>query len=192
MELRGSAHGDPSSARITGKVVAVAIERIDPPTTAPEKETLEAYLDYHRATLLMKCEGLTAEELRTHSVPPSNLTLLGILRHLVEVEIDWFRNMFKGEGIEPIYFGEGRWNDDFDDLHGAEPEQVLERYRAACEGSRRVVSESSLDEVSKMASDRTGRYFSLRWIMVHMIEEYARHNGHADLLREAIDGSTGE
>jgi hypothetical protein len=170
----------------------MTIERIDPPTTAPEKETLEAYLDYHRATLLMKCDGLTAEQLRTHSVAPSNLTLLGMLRHLVEVEIDWFQNVFGGAGIEPIYFGEGRWNDDFDDLYGAEPEEVLERYHAACEDSRRVVREASLDDVSKKASERTGRYFSLRWIMLHMIEEYARHNGHADLLREAIDGSTGE
>ena len=170
----------------------MAIERTDPPTTAPEKETLEAFLDYHRATLLMKCDGLSAEQLRTHSVPPSNLTLLGMLRHLVEVEIDWFRNVFKGEEIEPIYFGEGRWNDDFDDLLGAEPAQVLERYHAACEGSRQVVRVASLDDVSKKASQRTGRHFSLRWIMLHMIEEYARHNGHADLLREAIDGSTGE
>jgi hypothetical protein len=174
----------------------MTVERTDPPQAGPEKGMLEAYLDYHRATLLMKCDGLTAEQLRTRACPPSNLTLLGMLRHLVEVEISWFRNTFKAEGIEPLYFSEARLNDDFDDLYGAEPEEVFERYRKECEASRAIVRGASLDDMSKVSGERTGERtgepFSLRWIMLHMIEEYARHNGHADLLREAIDGVTGE
>ena len=168
------------------------VERVDPPDNGPEKEMLEGYLDFHRATLLMKCDGLSNEQLRERSVPTSNLTLLGMVRHLVEVEIHWFRNIFKDEGIGSIYFTDERPNDDFDDLHGAEPEEVFERYRKECDALREVVRAASLDDLSALPSRRTGEHFSLRWIMLHMIEEYARHNGHADLLREAIDGETGE
>ena len=167
-------------------------ERVDPPDSGPEKEMLEAYLEYHRNTLLWKCEGLSDEQLRTRSVPTSNLTLLGMVRHLVEVEIHWFRNIFRDEKIEHIYFGEGRMNDDFDDLESVPPAEVFERYRRECAVARQIVREASLDDMSKVASQRSGNHFSMRWILLHMIEEYARHNGHADLLREAIDGSTGE
>jgi uncharacterized damage-inducible protein DinB len=170
----------------------VTVERTDPPLRGDEKETLVSYLDYHRATLLLKCEGLKAEQLRAHAVPTSNLTLLGMLRHLVEVEVHWFRNIFKGEENRPIYFSDERPNDDLDDLSGADPQEVLERFLRECDASREIVQRSSLDDLSRKESRRGDGHFSMRWILVHMIEEYARHNGHADLLREAIDGTTGE
>lgn len=109
----------------------MTVERIEPPLVAGERDMLDAWLDFHRATLATKCDGLTDDQLRERAVPPSSLSLLGLVRHMGEVERSWFRRVLGG------------------------------------------------------------KEFSLRWIMVHMVEEYARHNGHADLLRERIDGAVG-
>ena len=170
----------------------MTFERSEPNTTAGEREMLEGWLDYHRATLMWKCEGLTPEQLRSRTCPPSKLTLLGLARHMTEVEWSWFQFIFTGAPEAPIYYSEEKPDDDFDDLESAEPSEVFERFTAECERSREVWRAASLDEIGKNASSRSGNTFSMRWIMTHMIEEYARHNGHADLLREAIDGQTGD
>lgn len=168
------------------------VERTEPPATASEPELLEDLLDYHRATLERKCEGLSDEQLRERPVTPSSLSLLGLLRHMVEVERHWFRNIFNGEDSPSVYFTEERLNDDFDDLEGAPVSVVMADWRAQCERAREIVRGASVDDISKGVHPRRGERFSLRWIMTHMIAEYARHNGHADLIRERLDGTTGE
>ncbi|MDP9225083.1 MAG: DinB family protein [Actinomycetota bacterium] len=167
-------------------------KRIEPSTTAAERDMLEEWLDYHRATLEMKCEGLSPEQLRLRTVSPSSLTLLGLVRHMAEVERYWFRNIFRGEDAPPLYFTDEDPDGDFNDLESAEPESVFTTWRAECAYARDVSKGASLDDVGRQKSKRTGEEFSLRWILVHMIEEYARHNGHADLIREATDGATGD
>ncbi len=169
----------------------MATARIEPSTTAAEGEMLEQWLDYHRATLEMKCEGLTPEQLRLRAVPPSSLTLLGLVRHMTEVESSWFHNIFRGEDFPAPYSTDEDRDGDFNDLDGAEPDEVFSRWRAECDYSREVTRAASLDAIAA-ASDGFRDQFSMRWILVHMIEEYARHNGHADLIREAIDGATGD
>ena len=169
--------------------------RQDPPLQADERATLSAFLDYHRATLLAKIEGLGREHLAVAAVPTSALTLAGLVKHLAVVEDSWFQEEFLGLELEP--WASAPWHDDPDwDFHSAvddEPADLVALYRAAIERSRAVVAAaSSLDALSVRESRREGTPFSLRWILLHMIEETARHNGHADLLREAIDGSTGE
>ncbi len=150
---------------------------------------LNAWLDYHRATLAWKCEGLTHEQLRERSVRPSTLSLLGLVRHMAEVERGWFRQGLAREDIPDLYETE---QDRDADINGAQTADVAEAFatwRAECEAARKAEAAApSLEATFK------GRHteYSLRWILVHMIEEYARHNGHADLLRERIDGATGD
>ena len=170
----------------------MAVDRAEPSTTASEREMLDGWLDYHRATLEMKCEGLTAAQLRTHSVPPSNLTLLGLLRHMAEVERFWFRNILRDERVPELFCTDADRDGDFNDLEGAEPADVLSTLHEECRHARDVSRGLSLDDISEGRTRQTGERFSLRWIITHMIEEYARHNGHADLIREAIDGATGD
>jgi uncharacterized damage-inducible protein DinB len=164
------------------------VTRTDPPLIAGEREMLDSYLDYHRSTLLLKCQGLTDEQLKLRSAAPSNLSLLGLLRHITEVEAGWF-SRFIGEEPKPRYFTEERLNDDFDDLDSTDVETVVSTYLAECERSRQRVAGRGLDDTFR---GRRGHEISLRWLYLHMIEEYARHNGHADLLRESIDGEVGE
>ncbi|MDF3291684.1 DinB family protein [Streptomyces sp. RB6PN23] len=166
-----------------------AIERTDTPTTADERTTLEAMLDYHRATLAMKCEGLSDEQLRTATVPPSELTLLGLVRHLAEVECGWFRNVLGAEDAKPLYYSDEDRDGEFHDLDSADTEEAFATWREQIDRARRLAAAHSLDDTG---TRRGGGTYSLRWIYVHMIEEYARHNGHADLIRERIDGVTGE
>jgi hypothetical protein len=167
------------------------LDRHDPPLVAGEREMLDAWLDYHRATLLVKCEGLADEQLRTRSVEPSSLSLLGLVRHMTEVERNWFRRVLVAEDAKPLYYAPGNDDGDFDDVETADVAADLARFRDEVEMCRRIAAEHpDLDTIGKGA--RHGREFSLRWIYVHMIEEYARHNGHADFLRERIDGRTGE
>jgi uncharacterized damage-inducible protein DinB len=168
------------------------MERNEPRTTVPEREMLEGWLDYHRATLEMKCEGLSPEQLRDPSVSPSSLTLLGLVRHMAEVERHWFRNIFGGEDAPPLFFTEEDPDGDFNDLESATPEQAMATWHGECDRAREIWAAASLDDVGKVRGSRTGEEFSMRWIMTHMVEEYARHNGHADLIREAIDGVTGD
>ena len=169
----------------------MTIDRKEPSTTAAEREMLDGWLDYHRATLEWKCEGLSSEELRRRAVPPSSLSLLGLVRHMTEVERGWFRNTFRGEETPPLYYTDERPDDDFDDLESAATDEVFATWSAECDYAREVSAAASLDDMGKRKR-RTGVSFSMRWILTHMIEEYARHNGHADLLREVIDGSTGD
>ena len=166
-------------------------ERIAPPQVADERTSLVAYLDSHRATLEWKCSGLTDEQLRQRAVPPSALSLLGLVRHLTEVERGWFGTTFARRDMPPLYYSEpDNENGDFDDLDFPEVEEVFAVYRATCAESRKIVEEAgSLDDLGVRGN---GTDVTLRWIMLHMLEEYARHNGHADLLREQIDGTTGE
>ena len=166
--------------------------RTSPPFIAAERDMLEAWLDFHRATLLSKCEGLDDAQLRTRSAPPSSLSLLGLLRHMTEVERSWFRRILLDEEAPPVYYSDDNEDGDFDDVDTADVAADLAAYRAEVETCRGITAGmQDLDAVGKRK--RRGKHdVSLRWIYVHMIEEYARHNGHADLLRERIDGKTGE
>jgi uncharacterized damage-inducible protein DinB len=165
----------------------MTIERTEPPLATDERTTLDAYLDYHRATLLWKCEGLTDGQLRQRAVPPSTLSLLGLVRHLTQIERGWFRED-AANPMPDIYSTDDRPDADFDDVEQADVPANLAAYRKEVEACRAAVAGLPLDHLIK---GRT-REYSLRWIYLHMIEEYARHNGHADLIRERIDGATGD
>jgi uncharacterized damage-inducible protein DinB len=168
----------------------MTVERIDPPLVAQEREMLDTWLDYHRATLAVKCEGLTDDQLRARAVPPSSLSLLGLVRHMGEVERSWFRRVLGGGQAPPRYYSDENPDGDFDDVAGAGVAEAFGYWRDECAHAReRVAAAPSLDVTG---TGRRGERYSLRWIMVHMIEEYARHNGHADLLRERIDGTVGD
>jgi uncharacterized damage-inducible protein DinB len=161
---------------------------MDPPFVAAERPMLESWLEYHRDTLAFKCEGLSAEQLRMRAVPPSTLSLLGLVRHMAEVERSWFHRTIAGREAPPRYYSKADPDGDFDNVDEADPDEAFAAWREDCDASRRVLAgKASLDDtiVSKDA-------VSVRWILVHMIEEYARHNGHADLLRQRIDGATGD
>ena len=148
---------------------------------------LESWLDYHRDTLRWKCAGLTDEQLKRRACPPSTLSLLGLVRHMNEVENSWFGS-FVGE-VSTVYSTD-EWPDaDFDDLDSADAEADFVAFERQCARSRERAAGHGLDETFV---SRRGNTISLRWIYVHMIEEYARHNGHADLIREAVDGTVGD
>ncbi len=165
----------------------MTVEREMPPLESNERTMLTAWLDFHRATLALKCEGLTDAQLREQAVPPSNLSLLGLIRHMAEVERNWFLPVLQGEPMATI-FSPDNWQASFRDVATAEVAEAFDSWRSECDHARALVAQAPSLEV---AGDRGGERFSLRWVLVHMIEEYARHNGHADLLRERIDGSTG-
>jgi hypothetical protein len=165
-------------------------DRAEPGPAGPEREQLEAWLDYHRRTLLVKCAGLTGEQLATASVPPSNLTLLGLLRHMADVERGWFRIRFADEPLSWIYGTDEQPDADFEELDPANAEQDHATYLCEVELARAAVKDRALDET--FFNDYRQAPMDLRWIYLHMIEEYARHNGHADLIRERIDGATGD
>ncbi|MPZ89866.1 MAG: DUF664 domain-containing protein, partial [Nitriliruptorales bacterium] len=151
---------------------------------------LEAWLDYHRTTLEMKCEGLPTARLAERSAPPSSLSLLGLVRHMADVERNWFRRILAGETAPPLYYSETDPDGEFDNVDTADVADAFATWRAECDHARKIVAEiDSLDVVGRNL--RRGEPVSLRWILVHMIEEYARHNGHADLLRERLDGAVG-
>jgi uncharacterized damage-inducible protein DinB len=170
----------------------MAIDRARPAQNAGELEMLSGWLEHHRGILVWKCEGLTAAQLRQRAVPPSTLSLLGLVRHMADVERGWFRAVFLGEDVPDLYDQTADEDEDFNDVDQADPAEALLVFERECAASRLVVAEApSLDAPSKRPSERTGQPWSLRWIMTHMIEEYARHNGHADLLRERVDGTTG-
>jgi hypothetical protein len=165
------------------------IARRPEPVAGDERGSLEGWLDYHRDTLLMKCAGLTTEQLRERSAPPSSLTLLGLVRHLAEVERSWFRRRVAGENAGLIYCTDENPDGDFDDVDTADPEADFATFRAEIESARGAAAGQDLDSTFV---DRHGRTLNVRWVFMHMIEEYARHNGHADLLRERIDGVVGD
>jgi uncharacterized damage-inducible protein DinB len=153
-----------------------------------ERELLDGWLEFHRATLLAKCEGLSPEQLRAQPVTPSPLSLHGLVRHMAETERNWFGRILPGNlSLAPIWESrivedngmvppdDARWNDD------------LTAWLAECEASRKAAAERDLQE----SGSWRGKDVTLRSIYQHMIQEYARHNGHADLIRESLDGSTG-
>jgi uncharacterized damage-inducible protein DinB len=170
----------------------VATERAEPALDAGERDMLTGWLDYHRATLVWKCQGLTDDQLRQRPVPPSALSLLGLVRHMALNERAWFRERLAGEDLPWLYSTDDNPDGDFDDVDAADVAEAFSTFERECEAARQVVAATpDLDVLSKKAG-RAGEHFSARWIITHMIEEYARHNGHADLLRERIDGATGD
>lgn len=148
------------------------------------------FLEFQRATLSRKCEGLNSEDARSHPCPPSTLSLVGIVRHLTDVERMWFSARFLGREPGLLYRREDTPAAAFNELETADLAASLERWEQACEESRAIVSAHSFDEIAA-SSWHGDDHPTLRWIVCHLVEEYARHNGHADLLREAIDGSVG-
>jgi uncharacterized damage-inducible protein DinB len=167
-------------------------ERREPAGNADERTMLEGWLDYHRRTLAWKCEGLTDAQLRTAAVAPSELSLMGLVRHMAEVERSWFRKVLVGDDPGPIYYGDDDPDGEFH-LTGADTwQEAHTTWQAEIAVARRNAARFALEDVSEGRHGRTGERFSLRWIYTHMIEEYARHNGHADLIRERLDGATGD
>ncbi|MEV4612715.1 DinB family protein [Kitasatospora sp. NPDC049258] len=168
---------------------ADADDRRMPPLVGDEREILTSFLEFHRETFALKCAGLPAERLSERGLPPSGLSLHGLLRHLTGVERWWFRQQFAGEDVPMLYYSDEDPDQDFDRLDGS-TEQAFALWRAECARSREIVATAaSLDETGVHRA--SGGPVALRRILVHMIAEYARHNGHADLLRERIDGATG-
>jgi uncharacterized protein DUF664 len=164
-----------------------------PPWAGDEKSTLVGFLEFHRATMRWKCAGLTPEQLIQRSAHPSSLCLLGLLRHLTEVESRWLRYRFAGQPEFWRYSSEDNADGDLE-VTEADTESVAAswaRYDLEVSRSRAIIDGAELDQLAIRPAPE-GELPSLRWILVHLIEEYARHNGHADLLREAIDGTTGE
>lgn len=165
-------------------------ERVGPPLTGGERETLRAFLDFHRATLAMKCDGLSDEDLRRRSMPPSALTLLGLVRHMAEVERTWFRRVMGGEEDIPlVWSAEGDYQAAYD-ASSATRQEAFAAWQAEVEHARRVEKAAESLDVTGY-QPRWGADVSLRLVMLHLIHEYARHNGHADFLREGIDGTVG-
>jgi Protein of unknown function (DUF664) len=166
------------------------VQRPMPPLNADERPTLEGWLDFYRATLASKCEGLDDAQLRVASAPPSELTLLGLVQHAAEVERNWFRRVLVGEVAQPI-FGPRDHPEGHDggfELSAASSYPAAFRiWQDEINLARANCAARALDEVSPFM----GGEVSLRWIYTHMIAEYARHCGHADVIRERIDGVTG-
>jgi Protein of unknown function (DUF664) len=168
----------------------MAVKREIPPLEAGERQMLSAWLDLQRATLAMKCDSLTDEQLRERAVPPSSLSLLGLVRHMAEVERNWFRPVLAGEEMGGLWASGPELDPEaaFDEVATADVAASFAAWRTECDRARELADGAASLVVTGM---RGGARFSLRWVMIHMIEEYARHNGHADLLRERIDGTTG-
>jgi hypothetical protein len=167
--------------------------RTDPPFRAGERETLLGFLQWYRDTLDLKCSGLDPEQLARRAVDPSPLSLLGLVRHMADVERSWFRRVMADEDAPPIFYSKEDIDGDFDNAV-ADPDVVaeaFERWREEMANADRFVAAApDLDVISLRESDPDR--VSLRWVLIHMVEEYARHCGHADLLRERIDGRVGQ
>ncbi|WP_183390327.1 DinB family protein [Kineococcus radiotolerans] len=169
--------------------VPPAPERREPPEVGDERATVEGFLEYHRVTFARKLEGLTPEQLRRRSVEPSSMSLLGLARHLAEVERGWWREGVAGEDAPARTYSPDNPDGDFDDVETADAAADLDRLAQEQAHARRVLAARSLDDTWQHPRRGT---LSVRWVLTHLLEEYARHNGHADLLRERIDGATGE
>jgi uncharacterized damage-inducible protein DinB len=177
---------------------AAADPRVDPPLHGDEATILRSFLTYHRDTLRWKCSGLTQEQL-AQPLPPSDMTLGGMMKHLALVESNWFESVFTGVDYMPP-FDAVDWDADRDwEWHTARddsPDELRALFDEAVRRADAVVDEAltrrGLEQESARKSRHVDSTFTLRWILVHMIEEYSRHNGHADLIRESIDGQTGE
>jgi uncharacterized damage-inducible protein DinB len=166
--------------------------RVDPPSVGTEREMLESWLDFHRTTLLIKCQGLDVEQLSRRPVPSSLLSLHGLVRHMTNVERNWFQRAFGGSPSPPtVLENEQNRDAEWTSLESANWDADLALWEAECERSRQMASSHSLDDAGTAVRGGLRSSFPLRWIYLHMIEEYARHNGHADLIRELVDGSVG-
>ena len=171
--------------------------RVEAPLHGDEVATLRGSLTYQRDTLRWKCSGLTQEQL-AQAFPPTRMTLGGLMKHLALVESQWFDHWFRDVGFAPP-FDDVDWEADdewdFESARDDSPEELRALFDEAVRRSDAVVDDAlareGLDAESVLTSPHTGETFTLRWILVHLIEEYARHNGHADLFRESIDGRTG-
>ena len=172
--------------------------RLSPPQRGDEVTTLKTFLDYHRDTFRWKCAGLTAEQLNV-ALPPSDMTLGGMMKHLALVESDWWESDFVGGDYMPPFDtvdwkadGDWEWHSARDDT----PQELRDLFDEAVRRADAIIDQGlaagGLDAESVRENPRTGEPFSLRFILIHMIEEYARHNGHADLIRQSIDGQTGQ
>ncbi|GAA1983361.1 DinB family protein [Kitasatospora viridis] len=165
-------------------------DRIGPPHFGSERETLRAFLDYHRATLAMKCQGLSDEQLRERSMPPSTLTLLSLVRHLAEVERAWFRRVFDDPQAPMVWSPKPFDFQAAYDASQSDRAEAFAAWEAEVAHSREVEAKvESLDSAGYQP--RWEEEVSLRLVMMHMLQEYARHNGHADFLREGVDGVVG-
>jgi uncharacterized damage-inducible protein DinB len=173
-----------------GRMIWIAPEIVRPggSQAAPEPELLRGLLDWHRATLLYKCAGLTGDQLSTTPIAVSNLSLLGLVRHLSKVERIWFRERFAGEAVPRLYSTPERPDADFEDIDPDQAEAAYATLLAEQEAARAITAGAALDDA---VTDADGDAISLRFIHVHMIGEYARHNGHADFIRQCLDGVTG-
>jgi hypothetical protein len=166
--------------------------RIEPPQRGDERSTLTGFLRYQRETLELKCEGLDPADLARRAVDPSTLSLLGLVRHMAEVESFWFRKVLAGQDPAPHFYSDADPDGDFDGA-GADPglvEEAWATWRAEVAFADRFVADAP--DLDITGDEKRRGPISLRWVLVHMIEEYARHLGHADLLRERIDGRVGE
>lgn len=162
--------------------------RTDVPRAGGERETLRAYLDFHRETLALKCAGLSDDDLRRRTTA-SSLTLLGLVRHMAEVERAWFRRVLDGQRVPLVWSPDGDFQVAYD-ATDADVAEAFARWQAEIAIARDIeAAAASLDVTG--TDRRSGERYSLRRIMNHLIQEYARHNGHADLIREGIDGATG-
>lgn len=164
-------------------------ERIDPPFMDGEREALEAWLKLYRDTLPFKIGGLTVEQLCEQPVTPSNLSLLGIVRHMSKVERYWFGNIVAGID-RPFLYCETDPDGDFHDIASDTALVDIEQYQHEIAEAQQHAS-TITDLSAPLPGKRHGNELNLRWIYLHMIEEYARHLGHVDLIRETIDGTTG-
>jgi uncharacterized damage-inducible protein DinB len=162
--------------------------RAEPAFLLGEREMLEGWLEYHRTTLMLKCEGLDDARRKARPIPTSLLSLHGLVRHMAEVERNWFhRVLLREPDTEPIWFDPAIDDSELVPLDDADWESDLARWQEECDDSRAAAAARGLDDTGI----RRGNECSLRWIFTHMIEEYARHNGHADLIRELVDGNVG-
>lgn len=171
---------------------AIPLPDCDALGLASERPMLEGFLAYFRAVLARKAEGLTDEQARRRPCPPSDLSMLGLVRHMADVERIWAEWLFAGRDDQPIYYGAAHPDGDADgDFHppaGATLAEALAEYRSRIVIADGIYARAELDDVQVGGRQEK----SLRWIYVHLVEEYARHCGHADLIRQAIDGATGD
>ena len=176
------------------KEAAVVEDLVDPRRSEPEfilteRAMLEAWLEFHRTTLELKTEGLSDLQRKSRPVASSRLSLHGLVRHMAEVERNWFRPVLGGEPMASIFAAGLDWEPAFSEVAEADVATAFAAWEAECSHARELVAAApDLDATG----DRDGKgVFSLRWVLIHMIEEYARHNGHADLIRELVDGAVG-
>jgi uncharacterized damage-inducible protein DinB len=162
--------------------------RLEPARVLGEREMVEGWLEFHRATLQLKCEGLDDAARKLRPVPTSRLSLHGLVRHMAEVERMWFQRVLsRAPDVPYIWLDAAVEDSEMVPLDNADWTADLAAWHGECEASRRTASVHELDDIGI----RDGRPCSLRWIYTHMVEEYARHNGHADLIRELVDNAVG-